>query len=152
MPKQAPPSSFSTTTSAATKSRTALRRPLCQPAHTVDEVERHKNCGQQRQQQPDAAGGFDSDVRRSRRSRKQMHQNLSEAVMEAFGDVVDSGDDAEGGGSGEGREGGEGTVDAEVPLRFRKSSDAPWGAGNQPLIKVIHTFFVCFWFWWFYSG
>lgn len=64
----------------------------------------------------------------------------------AFGDVVDSGDDAEDS-SGEGRGDGEGAADAadaEAPLRFRTSSDAPWGAGNQPLIKVIDIF-VSFW-------
>lgn len=153
MPKQATPSSFSATVATAS-SRTAFRRPLCQPAHTLEEVERHKKCDQQGKQ-PDPAGGGGSVARRGRRARRQMHPNLSEAMMEAvaFGEFVDSGDDAEDS-SGKGRgdqEGATDAADAEAPLRFRTSSDAPWGAGDQPLIKVIDSF-VPFWCCRFWSG
>lgn len=29
-----------------------------------------------------------------------------------------------------------GIAGEEAPLRFRKSADAPWGAGDKPLVKV----------------
>lgn len=121
----------STATITPTTHRLELSRPLGQPVHSLEDEQR----GIGGKDGQSFGGGHDegSDVRRGRRSRKQMHPSLSEDMISAsFGGV----DDKDYGiGRNEGCDSGDSGGD-DAPLRFRRSGDAPWGSGDKPLIKV----------------
>lgn len=127
---RAPPSE-STATITPTTHRLDLSRPLCQPVHSLEDEQR----GIGGKDGQSFAGGHDegSDVRRGRRTRKQVHPSLSEDMISAsFG-----GHDDEDYGTGRNEGGGSGdSGGGDAPLRFRRSGDAPWGSGDKPLIKV----------------
>lgn len=79
----------------------------------------------------------DPRVRRGGRLRRQLHSNLAEdnIASAASGSSYDDGllDKVDLGLAGPSNE-GNGT-----PQRFRSSTEAPWGSGAQPLIKVMMT-------------
>lgn len=139
----APRSSFSTGRSSTSGGGRgsgcgAPRRMLCQPTQSLEDDKRglygvrgEEGGGWEAGSQEEGNG--ESDVRRSRRARRQVHPSLSEDTMAAangyYNNSSDEDSDEDGEGSGD-------DACGDTTLNLRMSEAAPWGEGNRPLIKV----------------